>query len=119
MSHQQFPSAVRNATLVGSDNRKVADAHGCIVILDVTAVPGVDTVQLTIENKDPVSGKYVTILSAVARSTTGTDVLQVQPGGPVTANVSANASLAQDYRIRVIHSAGTNFTYSVSVQELL
>lgn len=119
MSNQSYGSAVRSATFVGDDNKKVAGAHGCIAILNVTAVPGVDTVTLTIEGKDPVSGTYYTVLSAAARVATGADVLQVQPGGAVTANVSANASLPDTYRVRVIHSAGTNFTYSVSVQELL
>ena len=49
----------------------------------------------------------------------GVDVLQVQPGGAVTANVSANASVPDVYRVRVVHSAASNFTYSVSVTELL
>lgn len=119
MSNQSYASAVRAATFTGDDNKKVSGNHGCIAILDVTVVPGVDTVQLTIEGKDPVSGKYYTILTAAARSTTGTDVLSVQPGGPVTANIAANASLPDVYRVRVIHSAGTNFTYSASVQEVL
>jgi len=119
MSNQSYASAVRSATFVGDDNKKVPGNHGCIAILNVSAVPGVDTVQLVIEGKDPVSGAYYTVLSAAARVATGTDVLQVQPGGPVTANVSANASLPDTYRIKVTHSAGSNFNYSVSVTELV
>ncbi len=119
MSNQTYPSAVRSATFTGDDNKKVAGAHGCIAILQVTVAPGIDTVTLSIEGKDPVSGAYYTVLSAAARSTTGTDVIQVQPGGAITANVSANASLPDTYRVKVAHSAGSNFTYSVSVVELL
>jgi hypothetical protein len=119
MSNQSYASAVRSATLVGDDNKKIAGNHGCIVMLNVSAAPGVDTVTLSIEGKDPVSGTYYTVLAAAARVATGMDVLQVQPGGAVTANVSANASLPDTYRIKVTHSAGTAFTYSVSVTELL
>jgi len=117
MSNQAYASAVRAATFVGDDNRKVPGNRGLVAVLNVTAVPGTDTVQLTIEGKDPVSGVYSTILSAAARVATGTDVLTVGPGAAVTANVSANAALPDVYRARVIHSAGSNFTYSVSITE--
>lgn len=118
MSIQSYASAVRAATLVGDDNKKVPGNRGVKVVLDVTAVPGVDTVQLVIENKDPTSGKYVQVLAAAARAGAGTDTLTVYPGGAVTANVSANDVIAEVYRVRVIHSAGSNFTYSVGVTEI-
>ena len=118
MSNQIYPSVVRSATLTGDDNKKNPGNHGCIAILNVTAVPGVDTVTLVIEAKDPASGVYYTVLQATSRVATGMDVLQVQPGGAVTANQSANASLPDTYRARVIHSAGTAFTYSLSLTEL-
>lgn len=118
MSHQNFASAVRNATLVGADNKKVPGANGVKAVLNVTAVPGVDTVQLVIEQKDPVSGVYTQILAAAARAGAGADTLTVYPGIAVAANVSANDVLPDDYRIRIVHSAGTNFTYSVRVTEL-
>jgi hypothetical protein len=118
MSNQSYPSAVRAATLVGDDNKKIPGNRGLKAILNVTAVPGVDTVQLVIEGKDPVSGVYFTVLQAAARAGAGTDVLTVYPGITVTANVSAADLLPDTYRVRVVHSAGTNFTYSVSVTEL-
>jgi hypothetical protein len=118
MSNQAFPSAVRAATLVGDDNKKVSGNHGCIAILNCTAVPSVDTVTLIIEGKDPVSGVYYTVLSAAARVATGMDVLRVLPGIAVVANAAASDSLPDTYRARVVHSAGTNFTYSLSITEL-
>ena len=117
MSNQSFASAVRAATFVGDDNKKVPGARGVVVMLNVTAVPGIDTVTLTIEGKDPVSGVYATLLTAAPRVTAGTDVLNVGPGVVVTALLSANAQLPDVYRVRVIHSAGTSFTYSVSAVE--
>lgn len=118
MSNQSFASAVRSATLVGDDNKKVSGNHGLVAILNVTAVPGVDTVQLVIEGKDPVSGVYYTILSSTARVAAGTDVLRVLPGIAVTANQTASDVLPDTYRARVVHSAGTNFTYSLSIVEV-
>lgn len=117
MSNQRYPSGVRSATFVGDDNPRVPGAQGITVVLDVTAVPGIDTVTLSIEGKDDVSGKYYTVLQAAARVATGTDVLNVAPGIAVTANQSASAQVPPVYRVKVTHSAGSNFTYSVSVRE--
>ena len=118
MSNQSFVSAIRNATFVGDDNKKVSGNHGCKVVLNLTAVPGVDTVQPIIEGKDRISGAYYTILQGAAQPTAGTYVLTVLPGIAVTANASASDSLPDTYRVRVVHSAASNFTYSVSIDEL-
>lgn len=118
MSNQSYASAVRNATLVGDDNKKVAGNKGVKAVLDVTVVPGVDTVQIVIENKDPVSGKYVQVLAGLAGAGVRTDTLTVYPGQAAAANVAANDNVADTYRARVVHSAGTNFTYSLSLTEL-
>lgn len=118
MSSQSYASAVRAATLIGADNQKAPGNRGVKVLLDVTVAPGIDTVTLAIDVKDQVSGKYIQVLAAAARVAAGTDVLTVYPGGPVTVNVSANDSVPDIYRVRVVHSAATNFTYSVGVQEL-
>jgi hypothetical protein len=118
MSNQRYASAVRNASFVGDDNKKVPAARGLIAVLDVTVVPGVDTVQLVIEGKDSHSGKYYQILAAAARVAAGTDTLKVFEGATIAANLVANDTLPDVYRVRVVHSAGSNFTYSLSVQEL-
>lgn len=118
MSNQIYPSAVRAATLVGDDNKKVPGNKGCHVYLNVTAVPGVDTVQLLIEAKDPASGVYETVIAGAARVATGQDAFTVYPGVTETANVDISDPLPDVYRIRVVHSAASNFTYSVAVVEL-
>jgi hypothetical protein len=92
MSNQAYASAVRAATLVGDDNKKVPGQSRREGVLDVTAVPGVDTVQLVIENKDPVSGKYVAVLAAARARRRGTDTLTVYPGGAVAANVGGRTT---------------------------
>lgn len=112
-----LPSAIRAATNVTEDFRNDA-ASGVSVILDITAVPGTDTVTLTIQGKDPASGKYYTILAGAAQSGTGTTKMDVYPGLVVAANLAANAVLPSVWRISMTHSAASNFTYSVGVHEL-
>lgn len=119
MSNFNVASAVRNATLVGSDINKNPGIAGVKAFLDVTVVPGVDTVQLVCEAKDRASGKYVQLLACAARATTGTDMLTIYPGITAAANVSASDVLPDTYRFRVVHSAGTNFTYSLSSDEIV
>jgi hypothetical protein len=118
MSNQKFASAIRAATFVGDDNTKAPGNRGIMAVLDVTAVPTVDTVQLVIERKFALSGKYVQVLAAAARVAVGTDVLTVYPGAIAVASVTANDVMSDVYRVRVIHSAATNFTYSVEIIEL-
>lgn len=118
MSNQTFPSAVRNATFVGPDNTKVPGSKGATFVLTVSAVPGVDTIQLVIEGKDRASGTYETLLTVAARVATGQDISTIYPGITETAGVDISDPLPDVYRFRVVHSAGTNFTYSVSVDEL-
>ena len=118
MSTQKYVSAIRAATFVGDDNVKNPGAKGVKVTLDVTVVPGVDTTQLVIEHKDPLSGKYTTVLAEVASAAVRTAVLTVYPGITAAANVSASDVLGDVYRVRVVHSAATNFTYSIGVAEI-
>ena len=117
MSIQKFPSAVRAATFAGDDNAKNPANVGCKVHFNVSAVPGVATVQLVIEGKDAISGLYYTILQGAAQVGTGLFVYTVYPGVAAVANVSASDTLPDTYRVRVVHSAGTNFTYSIHVVE--
>lgn len=118
MSNQRFASAVRSATFVGDDNAKAPGNRGVKAVLDVTVVPGVDTVQLVIEGKDPLSGKYYTILAMTASAAISTTVLTVAPGITAAANSAAADELPDVYRARVVHSAGTAFTYSLALTEL-
>lgn len=109
-------SAVRAATTSTADQQKVIN-RGVYVFLKVTAVPGVDTLTVTIQGKD-VDGTYYTILASTASAATGTVTLKVYPGLPNTANVSSNEVLPDLWRVTVTHSAGTNFTYSLVANTL-
>lgn len=108
-------SAVRAATNNSADQKNL-NYRGLHLIIDVTAVPGVDTVTFTIQGKDPLSGKYYTILASAAIAAAGTTVLKVYPGLTAAANAVANDVLPEDWRVAVTHSAASNFTYSVGAQ---
>ncbi len=106
-------SAVQ-ATTVSTDDQHNYGYLGAHIVIKVTAVPGVDTVTPSIEAVNPVDGTYYTLLTGPAISTMGTTVLKVFPGIAVVANVSASDFLPQGWRVTLTHSAGTDFTYSIS-----
>ncbi len=113
-----LPSAVRTATTVSQDFRNDNDARGIAVFLDLTAVPGTDTVTVTLQGKDPASGKYYTLLAGAAQVGVATVRMVLYPGIPAVANLAANDALPAVWRVSVAHSAASSFTYSVGVSEL-
>ncbi len=76
-------------------------------------VYAVDTVTFTVEGRDPVSKKWYTLLASAAISAQSTVSLTVYPGVTVAANAAASRPLPRAWRVKVTHSAGTSFTYSV------
>lgn len=107
-----YASAIRTASSVSADVVRTTE-RGVSFIINMTVVPGVDTVTFTIQGKDNL-GNYYTLLASAALVGTGVVVLSVCPGCAVTANVSASAILPDVYRIITTHSAGTSFTYTVT-----
>lgn len=86
--------------------------RGLVVVIDVTAFTGT-SITVTLQSKDPVSGKYSTILVSAALAATGTTVLTVYPGVTVAANVAVSTVVPNIWRAI---STGTfsNVTYTVS-----
>ncbi len=101
--------AVTNSTSVIAN----PGARGLHLVIDMTAVPGVDTVTPKIEGYDETSQKYYTILTGAAIVATGTTVLKIYPGITASANVAVSDILPDSFRVTMTHSAATNFTYSV------
>lgn len=106
-------SAARSASTSSADQTNY-NGRGVKVYFNITAVPGIDTVTLAIEDKDPISGAYTAILTGVAQVATGLTILTVYPGGLTTANLASPQPLPRTWRVTVTHSAGTSFTYSVA-----
>ena len=113
-----LPSAVRAATTssTGQTNYNWRGAH---VILSVTAVPGVDSITLSIEGNESATNTWYTLLTGVAVLTTGLFVYKIYPGITAVANGAVSDILPPLWRVTVTHSAATNFTYSVSSSLIL
>lgn len=110
-------SAARTATQTSADLLNY-NAKGINVILDMT-VAGSGSVTLTINAKDPTSGKYYPILAGAAVVSNSTNVYSIYPGGSVTSNVSANAALPRTFQIVVTANNANSMTYSVGYSLIL
>lgn len=101
-------AAVAASTILGGDMLNPMGA-GLLVILDITAqAGGTPSVTVTIEGKDPSSGKYYTILASAALASVATTVLRVYPGLVPAANLTVNDVLPKTWRVKaVVAGAGT------------
>ena len=73
--------------------------RGILIFVDITALTGTaPTLTVTLQGKDPVSGKYYTILASTALAAVATTVLRVFPGLTAAANLIANDLLPPDFR---------------------
>lgn len=105
-----LPSASRTATTTSTDIIAGVGAH---IVLDMTAVSGTPSITYTVQGKDKVSGKYYNILTSAAITTVSTNIIQVYPGIPETANVSESSILPGTWRVIVTHSTADAVSYSV------
>ena len=71
-------SAARAASVNGDDCYNWA-CKGVVVFFNISAVVGDDTMQLTVQGKDPVSGTYYQLLQSAALATTGLRVYEIHP----------------------------------------
>jgi hypothetical protein len=108
-----YASAARTATPTAA-TAQTGRYNYLRVVLDMTAVTATGTVTLTIDGLDPVSGKYVNLLTGAALSAVATTAFIIGPGMPVTANLSANAPLPDTLRFTCTHGNGVAMTYSLS-----
>lgn len=110
-------SAARTATQTQADQINTLN-HGIYVYCNVSIVPGIDTVAVSVQSKDSLSGVYSTIATTTASALTGLITVKISPYlAPVAASmtgVAVNEYLPATWRIVVTHSAGTSFTYSCS-----
>ena len=107
-----FASAARTATVSSSDITNLG-GKGVIVILDVTASADTPSITLKIEGKDPVSGKYYTILESAAVTATSTNIYRVHPSLTAASNLIAKDAIPKTFRITMTHADADSITYSV------
>lgn len=110
-SYTIHESAARTAAPTNVDQHNEA-CSGVHVIVDYTARAAATTLTVTVEGKDPASGKYYTLLQSAALAL-ATTVLKVFPGATPAANLAANDILPRTWRVIVTPSDGNSATYSV------
>lgn len=124
-------SAARTTTTQTADQTNY-NGRGAQIILDVTVTPNdAQTLQVTVEVKDSVSGKYAQIAAFTAlvasalgaNPTTETYVYTVMPGAAETIATTKHElqalPLGRTWRVNVIHSAAGSWTYSVGITNLV
>lgn len=108
-------SAARTATGNSTDQTN-HNSSGVMVALNVT-VAGVDGgLTLRIQWKDPISGNYINLNAAPTTVTgTGTTVYAFGPGATTAGGVTQGTAglLPRTWRISVVASNSTSYTYSV------
>lgn len=112
---QVFASAARTTA---SNSADIVNYNGKAIkiVIDVTAVSGAASLIFTLKGKSTLSGKYFTILASASLIATGTVVLTVFPGAPVTANSMANDFVPRLFRVEVGVLTADSATYSVDAQ---
>jgi hypothetical protein len=98
-------------TLTSTDQQNPSH-HGIKVIVDVTAIATANLV-VTIQGKDPLSGKVYTLLASAAISATGTTVLTIYPGIAASANATANDILPATWNVKAVVSVGGTVTATI------
>jgi hypothetical protein len=117
----------RTSTFDGDAFRRLGDS-GVKAVLDVTAVPTVDTVQLVIEENigppQALAGSATAvpvwrqIAAATASAATGRQVLTVHPAVTPVANVAISDAPLDGIRVRVLHSGVGAFNYTLAVDTI-
>lgn len=97
------------------------NAINLIAYLNVTAVPGVDTILLKVQELEPVSQAWVDIPGWATLAQVATGLIRLEIGMTSTP-VAASASglilrnvLPPNWRFQIVHSGAGNFTYSLAV----
>jgi len=110
--------AAASTNQTGNDNTNPW-GKGLTVVVDITAITGAGaTMTVVIEGKDPVSGKYYTLLTSAALAAVATTVLRVDPRIPGSANVTAQLPMPKTWRVRAT-IAGTTPAVTANVSATL
>lgn len=119
MQEKQVANAMTLSGVTSSQNGPDIpnyEGDGLLAVIDITTLTGsAPTALFTIEGKDPVSGKYFTLLATTALNATATTILQLGRGILAAANVAANVNLPSVLRCRVTTGGTvTNLTATVT-----
>ena len=116
ISETVLPMATRNAT-TESGTIYWYNGYVALFVFNITAVPGNDTVQFVLEAIDPVTGDVCTYAAADATQYAGKYLYAFIPGGGSYKGSVTTVwaiPLPMMFKVKIVHSASTNFTYSVA-----
>lgn len=105
-------SAARAATTIFG-NFLNTNWRGLHIIINVTVI-GADTLTVSIEGFDAVTGLFYPLLTSLAISTTGTTVLKIGQGFTPIANATANDLIPYITQVNAVHSGPDPITYSIA-----
>ncbi len=112
-------SAARTDATTSSDIVNY-NARGVRIFFNATSITASPSVTLTVQEKDPVSGNYLTLLVGAALATaTQAPTLIIYPGVTVAANVSVSQPLPRTWRVSMSVADADSMTYSVSYAYIL
>ena len=110
-------SAQGAGTLNSADQNNI-HGRGLKVVIDIT-VTGTLSMTVAIQGKDPISGKYYTMLISAALTSVATTVLTLFPGATASANVVANDQLPTIWRVQAVVGGGApNATFTIAASLL-
>jgi hypothetical protein len=115
VTFQAAASGTQAASVTFGDFTKPNNCRLAMFVLDVTVVTGAGIFTLSIDNKDPVSGKYILVGTSANVSTVSTNVYKVGVGLTAAANLTFNDMLTNQYRIRMTKISGTSQAFSIGV----
>ena len=112
-------SAARTSTQTIADQINY-NARGVVICVDTTVVPGsAPSNVVTINGKDPVSGKYNTLLTGAAITGVGTAFYTIYPGATPAANLTVSLPLPRTYQVVITAGNANSATYSVGVSYIV
>lgn len=117
MANQSITALKLTAASASTDSGDLENISsvGASIVIDITAITGTTpTATFTVQGKDPVSGKYYTILASTALNAAGTTVLKIYPGLTAAANSVASDVLPRTFKVAVT-IAGTTPAVTATV----
>ena len=106
-----FPSAVRNGN-VNSVDFNSGVFSSIILMMNVTAFTALQNFTYNLQNKDFISGNYVTTLTFAVTGNIG--IMQLENSVATAINLSLkDIYLAKIFRVQIIPSIAGNYTLSV------
>lgn len=93
---------VAAATSSASPDLENLSGTAAHVVIDITAITGTTpSMTVTVEGKDPISGKYYPILVSAALAAVATTVLRIFPAATAAANLAVNDFIPAMFRVSV------------------